>query len=269
MKSLRNIVWCLSLLVCNAHAGQTLILVHGYLADGSEWRSLGVSTILQQAGWQDRGHLLPQQYLPSPQAREPSSAQVFYSVTLPSEAPLQLQAQYLTQYIQLLQQRHPHNQLILVGHSAGGVVARLAMFNVPPHTVHGLISIASPHLGTDKAELGVMANRSPLGAFAPFFGMETLNRSANLYLDLVRETPNSWLFWLNRQAHPDAFYASIIRVNEQNPADSIVPAYSQDMNNIPALQGKSVSIPSIGLHSLQASDGVLLAQVLQKYLPDR
>ncbi len=268
---MKTMVWWLS--VCcacaalNVHAGQTLVLIHGYLADGSEWRSSGVVTALQRAGWQDMGHLLSQGYLAAPKSTAPSSARVLYSVTLSSEAPLQIQAQQLMNYLQLLQQRHPQNSLILVGHSAGGVVARLSLLN-PQLTVQALISIASPHLGTDKAELGVMANQSPLSWFAPFFGMETLNRSAQLYLDLVRETPSSLLFWLNRQPHPTIFYASIVRVNEQNAANSLVPAYSQDMNNVPALRGKSVSVPSVGLHSLQFSDGILLAKLLQQSLPD-
>lgn len=263
--------WSLCCALCcmafNVYAGQTLVLIHGYLADGSEWRGSGVVTALQRAGWQDMGHLLSQGYLAAPQSTTPSSSRILYSVTLSSEAPLQVQAQQLANYLQLLQQRHPQNKMILVGHSAGGVVARLAVLS-PALSVQGLITIASPHLGTDKAELGVMANQSPLSWFAPFFGMETLNRSAQLYLDLVRETPSSLLFWLNRQPHPSMFYASIVRVNEQNEANSIVPAYSQDMNNVPALRGKSVSVPSVGLHSLQFSDGILLAKLLQQSLPD-
>lgn len=263
--------WSLCCALCcaafNVYAGQTVVLVHGYLADGSEWRGSGIVTALQRAGWQDMGHLVSQGYLAVPQSVTASSSRILYSVTLSSEAPLQVQAQQLVTYLSLLQQRHPQNKIILVGHSAGGVVARLATLGVSL-PIQGLISIASPHLGTDKAELGVMANQSPLSWFAPFFGMETLNRSAQLYLDLVRETPNSLLFWLNRQVHPNIFYASIVRVNEQNEANSIVPAYSQDMNNIPALRGKSVSVPSVGLHSLQFSDGILLAKLLQQSLPD-
>lgn len=270
MKTMRW--WSLCCALCcaafNVYAGQTLVLIHGYLADGSEWRSSGVVTALQRAGWQDMGHLVPQGYLAAPQSATQSSARILYSVTLTSEAPLQVQAQQLANYLQLLQQRHPQNSLILVGHSAGGVVARLVVLNPQPQKVQGLISIASPHLGTDKAELGVMATQSPLSWFAPFFGMEALNRSSQLYLDLVRETPSSLLFWLNRQPHPNIFYASIVRVNEQNEANSIVPAYSQDMNNVPALRGKSVSVPSVGLHSLQFSDGILLAKLLQQSLPD-
>lgn len=267
MKIMRWLSICCACAASNVYAGQTLVLIHGYLADGSEWRRSGVVNALQRAGWQDMGHLVSQGYLAAPKSTTQSSTRILYSVTLPSEAPLQLQAQYLANYLQLLQQRHPQNALILVGHSAGGVVARLTLLN-PQQTAQGLISIASPHLGTDKAELGVMANQSPLSWFAPFFGMETLNRSAQLYLDLVRETPSSLLFWLNRQPHPTIFYASIVRVNEQNEANSIVPAYSQDMNNVPALHGKSVSVPSVGLHSLQFSDGILLAKLLQQSLPD-
>ena len=50
-------------------------------------------------------------------------------------------------------QRHPTDTVDLIGYSAGGVVARLALVNYGAGTVARLITIAAPHLGTE-ARLG-------------------------------------------------------------------------------------------------------------------
>jgi len=257
---LRQIVSLLFILLLSlpAHAGHTLVLIHGYLGDGSTWQATGIVSALEAAGWQEAGHLIPN----GPQPVAPNSMERYvYTVTLPSEAPLPAQAQWLDFYLRQLQKRHPKNSLILVGHSAGGVVARLVMV-VSGIPVQGLITIASPHLGTDKAEWGSMLSNSPFSWFAPFFGLDTLNRSKGLYWDLVREHPASLLFWLNRQSHPSAFYASIVRVD----GDKWVPAYSQDMNDVAALRGLAITVTSEGTHSLQVADGPVLTSLLDSLL---
>jgi len=262
LKLFSTLVFTISI---SAQAGQTLVLVHGYLADGSHWRPSGIVYALQQGGWQDAGHLFPNGPLPK-RIMPNSTGRYLYTVTLPSEAPLMVQTQWLSQYLHFLQEKHPDNSLILVGHSAGGVVARLSMVH-SGLSVKGLITISSPHLGTDKAEWAVLASNSPLSWFAPFFGMDTINRSEGLYWDLIRETPSTALFWFNRQPHPPARYISIVRVGKVIGAgDDFVPAYSQDMNHIPALAGRAITIPSVGTHSLQPSDGPLLVSLLAQLL---
>lgn len=249
---------CFSL---SAYAGQTVVLVHGYLSDGSSWRYTGISALLQRAGWQDGGHLLPYGALPLQQRSVTGHYQ--YTVTLPSEAPLEIQARYLQQYIFYLQQRHPENDCVLVGHSVGGVVARLLMVLQPELPVQALITIASPHLGTEFAELGLSIAHSPFAWFAPMMGMSTLNRSAGLYADLLPESPSTLLFWLNRQPHPNALYVSIVRSQESTFShDGIVASFSQDMNYVAALAGQARVIPSFGAHGLQTQDGLRLVQVL-------
>lgn len=247
-----------------AHAGQTLVLIHGYLGTGSAWRTAGIVTQLQRVGWQDSGHLFPEiSYTDDSDDAE----QQLYTLTLPSEAPLPIQTRQLEFYLHWLQQQHPNNDIILVGHSAGGVVARFSMVSNPSLPIMGLITIASPHLGTDKAELAYLLSNSPASWFAPFMGLNTLNRSEDLYRDLVRERPNTALFWLNRQPHPRARYISIVRVNEGKDFDDLVPNYSQDMNNVRALQGQSVMIPTRGSHGLRWSDGKLLVRLLAAHFP--
>ncbi|OQW91599.1 MAG: hypothetical protein BWK79_16525 [Beggiatoa sp. IS2] len=250
--------WLIALPV---YAGQTAVLIHGYWSDGSDWRKLGIVQALQLAGWQDAGHALPYGILPAwgyPNA----TGNFVYTVTLPAEAPLPVQVSWLGTYLQGLHARHPDNDLVLVGHSAGGVVARLAMV-VTGAPVRTLVTIASPHLGTDAAELGLEITHSPAGWFLPFLGGNTLLRSEGLYRDLVREYPGTLLFWLNRQSHPEARYISIVRIGVRvGTGDHIVPIYSQDLNYVPALSGKSTTISSIGFHGLQPADGPLLASVL-------
>jgi len=249
----------LLLISLSSYAGQTLVLIHGYLSDGSGWRPMGIVSTLQAAGWQDGGHLLPNVALPA--GMSSPTGRYVYTVTLPSEAPLAVQAQGLDFYLRYLQKKHPDNSLILVGHSAGGVVARLVMVRsgIP---VKGLITIASPHLGTDKAEWGRLLSNSPFSWFSPFVGLDTINRSDGLYRDLVRENPSSLLFWLNRQPHPRAFYVSIVRA----ACDQWVPSYSQDMNDVVALRGLARTVTSGSGHSLQPADGPLLASLLERLL---
>lgn len=255
------LIFLLSMLSLPAQSGQTVVLIHGYLDDGSGWRPLGIVNALQQVGWVDAGHTFPTGPAVLPLLTEPQ-AHYIYTVNLPSEAPLLVQRNWLGAYLQMIQGRHPANDLILVGHSAGGVLARLTAvsFNIP---IKGLITIASPHLGTDRAEMGILAYNTPLSWFAPFLGLGTLNRSQGLYWDLVREYPGSLLFWLNRQPHPTAQYISIIRGGEVFGAgDYFVPTYSQDMNNVLALRGHARVVFSVGTHALQPADGPLLATLL-------
>ena len=114
-----------------------------------------------------------------------------------------------------------------------------------------LITIASPHLGTSRAEQALDATDIPfpISMVTDFFGGDayhTAMRSRSLYVDLVRPQPGTLLYWLNAQAHPDIKYFSIVRGPSQAGwGDYIVPTYSQDMNNVLALQGRSslVNVP--------------------------
>ncbi len=260
---LRLITLITFLLISSANyaGGYTLVLIHGYLSDASLWRTRGIVAALQETGWQDAGTLFPSG--PFPRALPPPNRQdrYLYTVSLPSEAPLAVQARWLDTYLHEIVARHPDHELILIGHSAGGVVARLVLVT-EQFPIMALITIASPHLGTDAAEAGLSLSHSPFSWFAPFFGLGTINRSEDLYWDLIRESPDTPLFWLNRSPHPDVFYLSIIRV----AGDEVVEPYSQDMNDIPALRGKVLTIPTVGPHSLHPGDGPLLATWLNRLI---
>ncbi len=242
--------------------GESLVLVHGYLGSGADWRVSGVAAKLVQSGWVDGGSLGRRSNRVSGQARGDGAR--FYTVDLPSEAPLEVQARVLAGFIERLRARHKGEGLILVGHSAGGIVARFTMVRHPEFEVQALITIAAPHLGTDRAELGLMAGQSPLALFAPFIGGQTLNRSQALYADLVRERPGSLLYWLNRQPHPEAIYISVVRRGDVTGFgdDLVVPAWSQDMNNVWALRDQSRTVIVSEAHGLSAADGRWLVKLL-------
>jgi pimeloyl-ACP methyl ester carboxylesterase len=177
-----------------------------------------------------------------------------------------VQLRYIEQYVDAIRDLYPHESLILVGHSAGGVLGRLYMVQHPDIPIGALITFASPHLGTESAEVGAMAGDSPLAWIAPLIGGSTLNRSQGLYYDLIRERPGSLLFWLNHQEHPVSLYISVVR--EDNGmltlGELVVPSWSQDMNQVGALRGRARKIVTPGGHGLSRKDGELLLEILRR-----
>lgn len=252
--------------VPSAAQADTLVLVQGYLGDAGSWRVSGIVPLLHQRGWADAGHLFvgPDGRLAST-LPTPKSDNRLYTLDLPTEAPIALQAQVLSANIAEVARRHPGEQVSVAAHSAGGVVARYEMVTNPNTQISTLVTIASPHLGTSAAEVGSMIGNSPLSWVAPFFGASTINRSQVLYRDLWRDGPYTMLGWLNRQPHPKARYVSVIRtvdVRAPYAGDSVVAGWSQDMNVVPALAGRAERIVSPGDHGLRTDDGLLIADVL-------
>lgn len=253
----------LSLIALSARA-DVAVLVHGYLGSAASWEQSGVGNMLRQAGWQAAGLLTPRGILPF---SETTGQNKFYSVDLPSAEPILLQARILRDMLNAIGQRHPHESLILVGHSAGGVVARttLVMGGIP--RTKALITIASPHLGTLRAveALDKTDDAFPVNVMKSFVVGElydVVRDSWGVLLDLVPERPGNLLFWLNRQPHPEINYLSVIRSGPVGLGDEVVPAYSQDMNNVFALTGKVKTHQTAISHTLHPLDGKLLAVLL-------
>jgi triacylglycerol lipase len=258
------------LLALSARA-DVVVLVHGYLAGAHSWDDSGVTALLQQHGWQRAGvyaagpagvQLFP--------ATGMKAGHKFYAVDLPSEAPVLVQVYQLNQILDAISRAHKDESVILVGHSAGGVVARAALVLGDHKNVNALITIASPHLGTSRAEQALDATDIPFPftMVTDFFGGEayyTAMRSRSLYIDLVRPQPGTLLYWLNAQVHPDIKYFSIVRgPSAAGWGDYIVPTYSQDMNNVPALQGRSSLINVPVSHGLEPVDGSAIVEVLSQ-----
>jgi pimeloyl-ACP methyl ester carboxylesterase len=211
------------------------------------------------------GHLRLGRYGVQSKAVQARGVRRYFTLDLPTTAPLIEQSKYLAQYLAYLRGKYLDSALILVGHSAGGVLARLYMVQHPKTAVAALVTIASPHRGTESAELGLMAGQTPLSWMGSMLGIETLNHSKGLYHDLMRENPNNLLGWLNHQRHPEALYVSIVRSEDDETfglGDLIVPAWSQDMNQVFALRGRARTITMRGSHGLGVEDGRLLLRIL-------
>ena len=244
---------------------QALVFVHGYQASGQSWREAGIVEILEASGWHDAGHYTVRHgRISLTEHSRSEQGDPLYTVDLPDEARIAVQARLLRAYLQRILKAHPDQQLALVGHSAGGVVARWVMVHDPDLPAAALITIASPHLGTNRAEIGLMAGDSPLGMMAPMVGLDTLNRSRGLFTDLVPPRPGTLLFWLNRQPHPEARYVAIVRKEEGiGLGDFLVPAESQDLRRVPALAGQAHTIEVPNGHGLGKRDGRAIARVLK------
>jgi pimeloyl-ACP methyl ester carboxylesterase len=256
-------VLLLGLALAPGACAEVALLLPGYLESASAWRSSGVAGAVEAGGWHDGGRLGIDRAGQVRREERPRSP-AYYAVSLPTEAPLQAQAEHLARYVEAVRLWHPGESLYLVGHSAGGVVARLFMVRHPEVRVSALVTIAAPHLGTDTAEIGALVGQTPLAMLAPLIGGETLLRSQPLYRDLVRERPDTLLFWLNRQPHPQAEYIAIVRRDSSGLGlgDLVVPEWSQDMNNVYALRGRARTVQVEGGHDLQADDGAVLLRVL-------
>ncbi|MEO5328452.1 MAG: alpha/beta fold hydrolase [Magnetococcus sp. THC-1_WYH] len=249
-----------------------VILIHGYLGSAQSWQTSGVVPLLHSQGWPLAGMVIPEPPWILPNQRSTKAdlpANAVYLVQLPSLAPIVLQAMILETQLRHLGRAHPDQKLILVGHSAGGVVARMALVraHIPP--VKALITIATPHLGTPRAEqaLDEISDPWPIDVIKEFFvgtPYPLLRNSSTLLVDLTRPVPGSMLFALNNTPHPKMRYFSLVRRQPFVLGDSLVPGFSQDMNNVPALFGKSVVIPTVGEHPLNPGDGFVLAMLLHQ-----
>ena len=267
----RAVLYLLLALVAPAVHAEVVVLVHGYLSGAGDWDESGVSTVLQQHGWQRAGVFSTGPggvgFVP---AAGRQAANTFYAVDLPSEAPILVQVYQLHEALDAITRDHPREPLVLVGHSAGGIVARTALVRGDTRNVKALITIASPHLGTWRAEQALDATDIPFpfSLVTDFFGGElydTARRSRSLYVDLVPSQPGSLLYWLNSQPHPDIRYVSIVHAGgADGPGDYVVPAYSQDMNNVPALHGRSTLVTIPAGHGLAPQDGILIVKVLDE-----
>jgi pimeloyl-ACP methyl ester carboxylesterase len=246
---------------------KTLVLVHGYLSNASIWNTSGFSQVLERNGFVqgDSYNFNPWgMMVPRPIA---SNINAFYRVELPSQTNLQTQEGILLQYLQHLyaQRQEP---LTLIGHSAGGLVARLFLLDPKTVPVNGLITIATPHLGTPTADLAYLAGNSPIGMMISLVGEQTLQDSRGLLSDLKEEKPGSFLFWMNRQPYPNLHYASIVRKNESiskpKKFDFIVPAVSQDMNNVWSLRNRSGVAITTDNHALGHKDALVVLDILRQ-----
>lgn len=240
------------------------VLVHGYHATGGSWRHKGITYLLESKGWKDAGYYSPLVgAIGYPPFSSDSNKHWTVTAELPSEAAIEIQATILAQYLQDITKRFPNQSIHLIAHSAGGLVSRLALVNNPNLPIAQLITIATPHMGSPMAEVAEMTANSPLSILAPLGRVKGLNRSEKLFSQLSREKENYFLFWLNRQPHPNISYTSIVRASGSLlNGDRYVPPYSQDMALVPAIGQSSKKILTPGTHKLKYADGLIIVSLL-------
>jgi pimeloyl-ACP methyl ester carboxylesterase len=263
---LRRLLAAVLLIGATATArAEVAVLVHGYLGTPWSWDTSGVNAALASQGWRPAAAPTPGLM---PAGLTTAGSRTVYTVALPSIAPLTVQADVLAATLRGIESRHPGERIHLVGHSAGGVVARLALVRGGRGQVGQLITIASPHLGTHRALQALDETHSwgPIGWIKDFFGGDlyhTVKASTPLLVELAPAVPGSPLGWLNSQSHPDIEYVSVIRTTPAGvPGDWVVPGFSQDMNQIPALRGRSQVVAAPSDHELLPPDGLLIARLL-------
>jgi len=264
-----------SLVVAPARA-DVLVLVHGYLGSAQSWAESGVMDRLN-----NRGYRLAGVYGHGtggigfvPTTRD-KPAKPVYTVNLPSQAPVVIQADWLAAFLRDIRQRHPDEALTVAAHSAGGVVARMTLVRHGAQGIDHLITIATPHLGTGRAVQALQATDNG-GMFGFLRGWAvrratgdavyaTLQRSRGVLVDLAPPAPGNLLFWLNQQPHPDIRYTSIMRIGTFSmPGDQVVPPLSQDLNRTPALAGQVTTYSMAQGHLLTAQDGDLIGNLLAR-----
>ena len=255
---------CILLISANVQA-DTLLLAHGYMGSSQQWHRAGIVEQLDQAGWRDVGGLKLVNEVVQAQKFVPSVTRRMYTLSFQSENSLHDQAKQMHKYVEHIRQQHPDEQIILIGHSAGGVVARLYMVEQDNDDLIALITIASPHLGTDKAEYVELLSNSMFAWLEPIPGLNTLYRSQGLFFDLIPNRSDNLIGWLNYQEHPAAQYFSIVRKPSDESfvaIDFIVPSWSQDMNKVYALRGRSKTYHLGRMHNLSKKDGEVIQNIL-------
>lgn len=256
----------LILMLSHVVKADIMILVHGYQSNANDWRRSGVVERLGQYQWLDSGvvNLDPQGqvHFSKPPLK---NDKVIFTVHLPSEYPLLQQSQALETCINRIANFYPDKRIVLIGHSLGGVVARSALVRAGGLLpVSQLITIASPHLGTEAAKIGALVAGSPLAMVAPIMGAGALNRSEQLYKDLQPEVPGTLLFMLNRQQHPRIEYVSMVRQAPHGfPTDFVVPENSQRLENVYALRRLARSVLAGYGHGLQAGDADVIVRLIE------
>lgn len=238
-----------------------LLLVHGFQSDMLTWQRAGIITVLEQHGWEKTDYLIASQKgivpLHSPE-KIPQKKIVI--LQLPSDITLKVQANMFTAALHHLADQYPNEQIIIVGHSLGGLTARLSLVKNGVFQVKALITIASPHLGTDLALMGMheLDNNMMTRWFKRMFGggrYQLLEASAPVIYDILPEQPGNMLFALNRQQHPNIHYFSVVRSYPSGRlGDKIVPGYSQNMHSVAAIRRRSTRILQGTQHDLTQQD---------------
>jgi pimeloyl-ACP methyl ester carboxylesterase len=175
-------------------------------------------------------------------------------IQLPYRESLQFQSAYLNKMLKQID-----DDIYLVGHSAGGVVARNVFVRSDNKNIKSLITIASPHLGSDLALYGSILNdKIPFGNL---FSKIVLPDEASAHMPLRQlKEKSAFLADLNNLKHPNGCYVSIVKTGGYIN-NSFASTKSQNMNNIFGLIASgNVSAPLFSNtgHKLHPTDVALI-----------
>ena len=93
----------------------------------------------------------------------------------------------------------------------------------------------------------------------------TVQSSRGVLADLSPPVSGTLLYWLNGRRHPDIAYVGVVRGAAIGmPGDQVVPAPSQDLRRVPALDGRAGVEVVAGDHQLGRQDGLLLSRLVAK-----
>ncbi len=272
MKRWKLSLMALLLLFSGAARSDVMLLIHGYLSNVFVWQQSGVAPVLQQFGWRPAAVLLgaPKGLIPVPLRGAQADHKLVF-LQLDTRAPLVAQSNVANAALRWIMDRYPDEDIVIVGHSLGGLVARLALVRGGgARQVRALITIASPHLGTGLAYEGLEATDDPwfLRMMKEFFigkEYEWVRQSRWMLRDILPPLPGRLLYWLNTRRHPDIAYYSIVRTRiDGSLGDRVVPGFSQDMANVPAIGERSRRIVQGFGHFLTLMDGYTLVNIVDE-----
>lgn len=256
-----RLLFLLSLsLLAGAGQAQVLVLVPGSEGQqGQPFRESGVTLALVASGWIDGGRMLPTPRGAEFERGEEAARRVFYTLVMPTDRPVPVQAEWLNLYLDGIERRHGDRAIILAAHSVAGVVARYSLVTRPRSKVTVLVTIATPNVDASIIQLSDLFWQTPLGIAAPLLGQAELQQLLDLYAGTSQYQPGNILRWLAHQTHPDIRYVSVIRLN-----DPYLEPQMQDMNSVGDLQGRSEVVASVAGHELTGEDGAILAALFSE-----
>ncbi len=251
-----------------------ILFVHGLGSAPTAWETDGTIAYFERRGLRYGGIVRGTQ-IRRPISESPPGQDLFTVGFTDPFGNLEVWAQELAAAIGSVRQLTGAEKVILVCHSAGGIAARRFLVDHPlDHTVHRLVTIATPHTGTELARLvslkHAIMSRPELALFRS--RMERIEHASRLPLDatvLAQLQPvdrNPWLDRLNRAPHPtDVQYVAI--VVEHGRELSVWADLDADMKRFAENPVNSTLVNRL-LHGLlevlsdstrQVGDGVVLA----------
>lgn len=252
-------------------ASDSVIFIHGLAGNANSWAKQGIPNVLARDDWKIAGGAFyDYRYGIYLKKQTGISDKNLFLLTIPSRASISHQAQIVEDILERIVELAPDDNLHLVGHSAGGVVARLVVVNRRFPKIKSLTTIASPHFGTRRAEtaLDLVNLPFPLNLMAETGGGQEYDKfqdASGLFKDLVRPRPGTFLHWLNWQPHPDIRYFSIVRKKKSVVSkDFMVPSLSQNMALLPTLHNRTKTLFVGYSHFLSKKDGVALSKILRE-----